>query len=187
MARRDPESAYIGKALTALEAEWGIPRRELVKKLGISYSHFSNLVTDQRPAGLPTIRKIAEQSGRAMAFFFGDVEASTTIGTRGSTGVVSMLVDEPISLPGLVRVEAAAGPFKPGDVLHISRGGWQRDRWGLVRERSCFVIAWMHEDQGVKVYTGFDGKTALVRADEVVGAVAAITTSAPMPSPDFLR
>lgn len=186
MAKKDPEGAFIGRALQALEAEAGMSRRELVEKLGISYSHFSNLVADIRPAGMPTIRRIAERSGRAMAFFFGDVQAATPIGTLTPSGAVQMMVDSP-ALPALIRVEATAGPFKPGDVLHITPGPWTEGRWGLFKERDEYVIGWMHSARNVQVYTGFDGKTVLVDPDRVVGVVSTITTSAPPPPAGFLR
>ena len=54
------EGVFIGAALTQIELEAGVSRRQLSKDLGASYSHLTNLTHNIRRAGLPTIAKLSK-------------------------------------------------------------------------------------------------------------------------------
>lgn len=179
----DDESILIGPALRRLEAEMALPRKDLVRLLGVSYSHFSNLVTDQRGAGLPTIRKIAKRSGRAMGFFFGDIAALAIVGTLTQSGAVNMLSEEP-TLPALIRVDEEVGPFKAGDLLHVRAAEWEDGRWLLLLEDGEAFIASAADHAGLRIYRTLTGRTGFVddqSSVRVVGVIENVTTSPPPP------
>lgn len=62
--RRTAESADISERLQELARQLGITQAELARMLEISRQTFNPYFTGARGVGLPTLRKIAEKSGR---------------------------------------------------------------------------------------------------------------------------
>jgi hypothetical protein len=159
----DAESAFIGPALRQLESELGMDRPQLCRFLGVSYSHYNNLLNDLRPAGLRTVAKIAKRSGRTFGFFLGDFEALPQIGTVSAQGLVRMTTTTSHP-PGLIRCHDSLPGMASGTLLHLYPGGYEPDRWLVIRvaDDQDPWLMWGWEENGVRFLDRVNGETVVL-------------------------
>lgn len=111
------ESADISARLQELARQLGINQAALARLLGISRQTFNPYFTGTRGAGLPTIRKAAQRSGRTVSWFLGEDAGRAVIGTADAMGRVTMTTQT--MSPGIVAFPVASGPFPAGSQAFV--------------------------------------------------------------------
>lgn len=180
----DSESAYISDQLQELAASMGLSQTELSRRVGIDRRTFNPYWTGARPAGLPTIRKIALATGRSVAWLLGEGMGRAVVGIADERGRVTMT--SPLTSPSIIKLPVAAGPFAAGtDVLVDPSSSYAADTYMLVRPRTGGEewFAWGRVEGGLKLLDRLDGELH-VYADaryEVVGVIVGMVVKPPRP------
>ena len=184
--KKRPEGVFIGEALQRLAESEGIENpHQFAIRYGISYKHLSNLWTNRRHAGLPTITDLAKKSGRAVAFFFGEESGLPVLGAMDAIGRIDM--DTRQNAPhGLITLPEACPPYFPaGARLVLEPSVFRADTWLVVRTKATddTWIAWASTKAEMQLLAKPGGETVLFSDDahEVVGAIADVIVRPPRP------
>jgi transcriptional regulator with XRE-family HTH domain len=183
--RTSSESAYIGAQLQELAAQMGISQAELSRRVGIDRRTLNPYWTGARPAGLPTIRKIAQATGRSVAWLMGEGMGRPVVGIADPRGRVTM--QSPLTTPSIVRFPQSVGPFAAGtDVLvDPCRDAYEAGVYMLVRTRETgdSFFAWGRVEGTVNLLDRLDGELHVYVAAryEVVGVIVGMVVPPPRP------
>lgn len=181
----DSESAYIGGQLQELAASMGVSQTELARRVGIDRRTFNPYFTGLRPAGLPTIRKIALATGRSVAWLLGEGMGRAVVGNADALGRVTMT--SPLTNPAIVKFVQQAGPFAAGtDVLVDPWVGYSVGKYMLVRSRTGqdTWFAWGRLDGALKLLDRLDGELHVYSEAryEVIGVITGMVVPVPPPA-----
>lgn len=180
----DSESAYIGDQLQEMAAAMGVSQTELARRVGIDRRTFNPYFTGARPAGLPTIRKIALATGRSVAWLLGEGMGRPVVGYADERGRVTMT--SPLTSPSIIKLPVAAGPFAAGtDVLVDPSDTYAAHSYMLVRPRTGDEtwFTWGREEGGLKLLDRLDGELHVYAESryEVVGVIVGMVVKPPPP------
>lgn len=180
----DSESAYISDQLHEMAAALGVSQTELARRVGIDRRTFNPYWTGARPAGLPTIRKIALATGRSVAWLLGEGMGRPVVGYADERGRVIMT--SPLTAPSTIKFAQAAGPFAAGtDVLVDPAEAYTEDAYMLIRpagsEEAWF--AWGRIEGGLRLLDRLDGELHVFTEARyaVVGVIVGMVVKPPRP------
>jgi DNA-binding XRE family transcriptional regulator len=178
------ESAYISEQLKQLAASLGLSQSALARMCGIDRRTFNPYYTGARPAGLPTIRKIAIATGRSMAWLLGEAVGRPVVGTADNFGRVTMT--SPITAPSIVMFVGSVGPFKAGMPVQVDpASSFSPGEYMLVRTRETgdAWYAWGRLEGRLSVLDRLDGELHIYDPAryEVIGLVVGMVVKPPPP------
>lgn len=178
------ESADISKPLQELSKSLGVSQAELARRVGIDRRTFNPYFTGARSAGLPTIRKIAQATGRTVAWLLGEEVGRAVIGTCDARGRVSM--SSPVSSPSIVKFIEASGAFPAGvDVFVDPTETYAAKQYMLVKTRGseeCW-FAWGRSQGELLLLDRLDGELHVYNSTryEILGVIVGMVVAPPVP------
>jgi transcriptional regulator with XRE-family HTH domain len=128
----DPRMQQLAGELESLRRRLGMSKRQLAVRSGVHATQLGQFLLGRVGLSYEKACDVSRALGAALVVEVGDDAHPLRIGTVDELGRF-MSDTTTLTLPGIIEVQAAFGPFAPGDQIHVRHAdSFESGRWVLV-------------------------------------------------------